>query len=287
MSVANRTLVEDPLVAGQAWLRPYGITAVARDAGIVEAIPDTISLDALRRNDPSYTNLLNFFVRFFPPSKPPAATGRRGHASASLAGWPLTFSGARRNFVESLAPYCVMSYLLQLKDRHNANLLLDAQGHLVHIDYGFVFESSPGRNMQWEQAPFKLTSEMVALICADDDGNESSSPERFTAFRGLCGRCFLALRRHSHQVSSLAMLMLQSNLFKWRAERSLFFIMLQLTILVDVMAAGHGDFTCWQGLPQEAAESFRDRFQLELSSNQVTAKGRRVSVRPPALAPTS
>ena len=33
----------------RAWLRPYDIVALSADTGIVEAVPDTISLDALRR----------------------------------------------------------------------------------------------------------------------------------------------------------------------------------------------------------------------------------------------
>ncbi|CAN0418524.1 unnamed protein product, partial [Ectocarpus sp. 13 AM-2016] len=31
------------------WLRPYDIVALSADTGLVEAVPDTISLDALRR----------------------------------------------------------------------------------------------------------------------------------------------------------------------------------------------------------------------------------------------
>ena len=33
----------------KVWLRPYDIVALSSDTGIIEAIPDTISLDALRR----------------------------------------------------------------------------------------------------------------------------------------------------------------------------------------------------------------------------------------------
>ncbi len=46
----------------------------------------------------------------------------------------------------SLAAYSVISYVLQLKDRHNGNVLIDNEGHIIHIDFGFMLSNSLARS---------------------------------------------------------------------------------------------------------------------------------------------
>ena len=74
------------------------------------------------------------------------------------------FEKARKAFLVSEAGYAIASYILQCKDRHNGNILIDSEGHLIHIDFGFILEISPGGNMRFERADFKLSHEMTQLL---------------------------------------------------------------------------------------------------------------------------
>lgn len=50
--------------------------------------------------------------------------------------------------------------------------IVSSEGRLVHIDFGFILETSPGGNMRFESAQFKLSHEMTQLI--DPLGNMRS-----------------------------------------------------------------------------------------------------------------
>ena len=106
-------------------------------------------------NKPKLTNLRQFYKWYF--------AGK--------------FEEAQANFIRSLVGYSLFTYMFAIKDRHNGNILMDRQGHLIHIDFGFMFQNSPG-SMNWESAPYKLTDDYVELM----DGRDS---DKFEMFLGL------------------------------------------------------------------------------------------------------
>ena len=75
-----------------------------------------------------------------------------------------SYEKAMHNFADSLAAYSLVCYILQIKDRHNANIILDKEGHIVHIDFGFMLTDAPGKGIRFETAPFKLTAEFVRIL---------------------------------------------------------------------------------------------------------------------------
>ncbi|CAB4067367.1 PI4KB [Lepeophtheirus salmonis] len=125
------------------WVKPYRILVLSDNCGMIEPIWNTVSLHQVKKQ--SKKTLLNYFISEF------------GDFNSE------GFLTAQHNFVRSCAGYCIVSYLLQLKDRHNGNILLDNQGHLIHIDFNFILSHSP-QNLGFENSPFKLTTEFVDVM---------------------------------------------------------------------------------------------------------------------------
>lgn len=127
------------------WLRTYRIVATGANIGLLETITDACSLDHLKKTFPG-GNLAQYFRSVY------------GNMSSS------EFRAAQRRFVESMAAYSLVSYVLLLKDRHNGNILLSSEGRVIHIDFGFILGIAPGGMFSLEDAPFKLTKEMVDVM---------------------------------------------------------------------------------------------------------------------------
>ena len=129
----------------------------------------------------------------------------------------LKFRMAQQNFIRSMAGYSVFSYIVQTKDRHNGNILIDNVGNLVHIDFGFIFDWSPGGDMRFESADFKFTSEMVQIL----GGSKKAKAYQLFVTKAIQG--FLAVRKFAQQIIDLVYFSYHSGLpcFKERSMKLL------------------------------------------------------------------
>jgi len=202
------------------YVRPYKILVLSNDSGLIEPILNTVSLHQVKKN--SKMSLLEYFLQEY------------GALNCEL------FLTAQRNFVQSCAAYCIVSYLLQVKDRHNGNILLDNEGHIIHIDYGFILSSSP-KNLGFENSPFKLTPEFVEVM-----GGEGG--DMFEYFKILILQGLVAARKHEEKFINLVDIMragsqlpcFNSSSSTVQAMKSRFHINLteeKLHLLVDSMVS--------------------------------------------------
>jgi phosphatidylinositol 4-kinase A len=96
-------------------------------------------------------------------------------------------------------------FLLQIKDRHNGNIMFDRNGHIVHIDFGFMLSIAPGGGIL-EVSPFKLTTEMIQVM-----GGDATTPS-YRLFSELCIKAYLAAREHADEIVYMVSLMMESGL---------------------------------------------------------------------------
>ncbi|GES90544.1 phosphatidylinositol 4-kinase [Rhizophagus clarus] len=190
------------------YLFPYRVVATAPGCGVIDVIPNSISRDQLGRE--KVNSLYDYFVTTY------------GGVDS------ISFQKARNCFIQSVAAYSVVSFLLQIKDRHNGNIMLDNEGHIIHIDFGFILDIAPG-GITFESSPFKLTTEMIQVMGGRAD------VQQFRWFSELCIKAYLASRPYAEQIIQCVALMLGSGL------------------------------PCFKG---ETLKRLRDRFQLDRTERQ-------------------
>ena len=177
------------------FLRPCKILVGPNGGGLIETVPNAISIHSIKKGilkilgRSEYTqedlSLKGYFIRKF------------GTPDGE------EYSVAVDNFIKSLAGYSLLTYTLQIRDRHNGNILLDREGNLIHIDFGFMLSNSPGY-VGFESAPFKLTADYLDLL-------EGIGSEKWLKFKGLLTQGLLALRKHYDQLICLLEVLLPNS----------------------------------------------------------------------------
>jgi len=194
------------------WLRPIEVLVTSSDSGLIEFVENSYSIDGLKKK----------FIDEKGQPMPLALIFKKCFGDNLFQ--------AKKNFIESFAAYSLVCYFLQVKDRHNGNLLIDSVGHVIHIDFGFMLSNAPG-SIAFETAPFKLTAEFLELM--DGEGsdqflelwrrNNLNGPKRraesrkekwgYEYFRTILTKGFLALRKHSERIILLVRMMIEASKF--------------------------------------------------------------------------
>lgn len=138
------------------WVKLMRILVTGESSGLIETITNGVSLHSIKRS-------LTLSIETAPNQKRRFATLRDHFLKAFGAADSEPYRAGVDAFKRSLAAYSMISYILQLKDRHNGNVLIDSEGHIVHIDFGFMLSNSPG-SVGFEAAPFKLTQEYIEVL---------------------------------------------------------------------------------------------------------------------------
>ncbi|KAF9974691.1 Phosphatidylinositol 4-kinase pik1alpha (PI4-kinase)(PtdIns-4-kinase) [Actinomortierella ambigua] len=201
------------------WVTNMRILVTSDNSGLIETLRNTMSIHSIKKD--AYARRLNqvgvvytlydyFQQKFGDPSSE-------------------RYLKAQDNFMRSLAAYSVITYVLQIRDRHNGNILVDTEGHIIHIDFGFMLSNSPG-SVGFEMAPFKLPQEYIDVL-----GGVGS--DKFAEFKVLVKKAFMAVRKHTDNI----------------------------VLLIDMMSKD-SKLPCFQY--ENAAQAVRDRLVLNMTEAQ-------------------
>ena len=155
----------------------YKVLATTKDDGFVEFVPNSKTyLDILKE----YKQLKNYYK--------------------DISETPEDYEQYLDSFINSLAGYCAVNYILGIGDRHNQNLMFDKRGKMFHIDFGFILNKDPKKYF-----PFKITKDMVDCI-----GGVNS--ERYKKFKQKCVNAYLILRDNARTIVNMFYLMIDSGI---------------------------------------------------------------------------
>ncbi|CAL6081480.1 Phosphatidylinositol_3-kinase [Hexamita inflata] len=174
-------LMESQLRENNIQLEPshYAAFAFDQDFGMIECVFPSISIDDIITNKSLQTISKYLSEELI---KDPSHTQQ------------LT------KYTKSTALYSIMTYILAIGDRHMENLLMQPNGKLFHIDFGWLFNRDPKIKI-----PMKISKEMVDVM----GGVES---QWFQQFMSYLVTSFLILRKEANYLCSLLLLLKGSGI---------------------------------------------------------------------------
>ena len=134
-------------------LTVYNVLSFSSDDGIVEFVENSVTMQHAIR----YPGKLEGYFQHLTQEKNDKKNGPKIEKDSKTKNPPKEIDPEiLDNYVESLAGYCAITFLLGIGDRHLENLMLDQNGKIFHIDFGFSLGEDPKFYL-----PIKLTSGMI------------------------------------------------------------------------------------------------------------------------------
>lgn len=155
----------------------YNILPVDNTSGFIEFVNDSITIDEINN---THQNILNYVLKFSVKNN-------------NIVSYDYNI------LINSLASYCVITFLLGVGDRHSDNIMVTQDGKIFHVDYGYILGEEPTVGYIFK-SNITITGDMIGIL---KNLNDSSSD----TFIDRCCDIYSCLRKH-HNAILLQLLLL-------------------------------------------------------------------------------